>query len=101
VGSTNKGGVLFKKEKNMSRSNWKNLKIVQKKFCNSSNIIKIWGRGATITSIFIGKIVFIYNGKIFKKINITREKVGYKYGEFSGTRNYKNVQKKSIKILKK
>lgn len=85
----------------MSRSNWKKLNIIEKKLVNKSNSLKIWGRNEVITSLLIGKTVFIYNGKIFKKIIITREKVGYKYGEFSGTRNYKIAPKKVIKFSKK
>jgi len=85
----------------MSRSNWKNLKIIQKKIVDKSNSIKIWGRYNVITSSLMGKTVFIYNGKIFKKTIVTREKIGYKYGEFSGTRNYKIPQKKVVKFSKK
>lgn len=85
----------------MSRSNWKNLNIVQKKTYNNLKTVKIWNRSDVITSAFIGKTVFIYNGKIFKKINITREKIGYKYGEFSCTRTHKAAPKKNVRILKK
>jgi len=38
--------------------------------------------------------VFVYNGKIFKKIYISRDNVGYKFGEFVFT-------KKSPKKIKK
>lgn len=85
----------------MSRSQWKNLKIIKNFFLDKSNSLKIWKRSNTITSSLVGKTVFVYNGKIFKKIMITREKIGYKYGEFSGTRNYKVAQKKIYKFAKK
>lgn len=85
----------------MSRSIWKNLKIVQKSQKYKSNTLKIWRRSDIITSSLIGKTVFIYNGKLFKKLLISREKIGYKYGEFSLTRSYKMSTQKVTKSLKK
>lgn len=85
----------------MSRSVWKNLKILKKKQLNLTGSIKVWQRSSLITSSLIGKTIFVYNGKIFKKIIINREKIGYKFGEFSGTRNYKILKKKPIKSSKR
>jgi len=80
----------------MSRSKWKGNflnkaieKLAQKKRLNSKKKIKIWSRNSVIPSFLIGKIVFIHNGKEFKKITITREKIGFKFGEFSSTRFFK------------
>jgi len=71
----------------MSRSIWKGAFLdnflFNKKF---KKINKIWSRRSVIPSYLIGKMVLIYNGKIFKKIFINREKVGYKFGEFCTTR---------------
>jgi small subunit ribosomal protein S19 len=71
----------------MSRSKWKGM------FCNlkflkltSKKNLKIWSRSSSIPFFLLGKIVFVHNGKDFKKIFITREKIGYKFGEFSFTR---------------
>jgi len=49
----------------------------------------------------IGKNVFIYNGKVFKKVSITREKVGYKFGDFCSTRVYVSKTAKLNSKLKK
>lgn len=49
---------------------------------------KIWSRRSVIPGYLINKNVSIYNGKEFKKVKITREKVGYKFGEFCTTRKY-------------
>jgi ribosomal protein S19 len=67
---------------------------------------KIWSRSSVIPAFLIGEVVFIHNGKEFKRIVITRDKVGYKFGEFSFTRkaaskfkiNSQMNIKKSIKI---
>jgi len=34
----------------------------------------------------------VHNGKEFKNVVVTREKLGYKFGEFSFTRKYKVKQ---------
>jgi len=81
----------------MSRSIWKanfldnflSKKLKKKK-------LYIWSRRSTIPYYLIGFTVFIHNGKIFKKLKITREKVGFKFGFFAKTRN-----KISIKNFKK
>ncbi len=77
----------------MSRSKWKGnfiessvLKLKTKK---TKGHPKIWSRQSVIPAFLIGKTVSIYSGKEFKKVSITREKVGYKMGEFCTTRKYK------------
>lgn len=85
----------------MSRSVWKgpfvSLKIITS---NTVQPIKIWVKSLTISESLIGKFVFIYNGKIFKKVFINREKVGFKFGEFITTRSF-NYSKKHKKLIKK
>lgn len=83
----------------MSRSIWKGL------YCDLSinhNIIlkkkiDIWSRRSSIPHFLINKIVFVHNGKTFKKLLITREKVGFKFGEFvfTKTRLKKIINKKN------
>lgn len=83
----------------MSRSKWKG-KFVQRSILKKVNNFNIWSRNSTITANFIGKTVQVYTGKEFKKIFITRSKIGYKFGHFIFTRKY--TQKyKVIKNLKK
>jgi small subunit ribosomal protein S19 len=87
----------------MSRSIWKgpflNKKIINldKKILSTTflekNQLNFWCRNATIPSNLIGSIVFVHNGKEFKKIFISREKVGYKFGHFSFTRKHTHKQK--------
>lgn len=94
----------------MSRVNWK-LKYISetllKKNIKRSNKdikdIKIWERNSVIPAFLINKLVFVHNGKEFKEITITPEKIGFKFGEFALTRKpyiYKG-KKKAINKKKK
>jgi ribosomal protein S19 len=79
----------------MRRSKWKGNFIdnsVLKLSFQKKKQLKIWSRRSVIPSFLIGDTVLIYNGKEFKKVKITREKVGFKFGEFSTTRRYKSKQ---------
>ena len=78
----------------MSRAAWKgpfltNFLLKRKIKQNS----KIWFRGSVIPYSLIGQNVLVHNGKMFKKLFISREKVGYKFGEFCYTRTF-NINKK-------
>lgn len=76
----------------MSRSKWKG-PFIDSSIINlsSKKNIKVWSRTSVVPASFIGETVLVYNGKDFKKITITRDKVGFKFGAFSFTR--KNVSK--------
>lgn len=79
----------------MSRSIWKGpfldkFLVFQKK---QKNLTKIWSRRSVISSQMLGKTVLVHNGKDFKRILITREKLGFKYGEFAFTRKTKKIVK--------
>jgi small subunit ribosomal protein S19 len=87
----------------MSRSKWKGPYIdpsLLKLSFKQRKTKQIWSRQSVIPFFLIGQTVFVYNGKIFKKIFINREKIGFKFGEFSFTRTYTN-KFKNIKISKK
>ena len=82
----------------MSRSKWKipvfKLKFYKKIFNFDFNV-KIWSRNMTIPENLVGKRVLIHNGFSFKKVLILREKVGFKFGEFTNTRKH------TLKLLDK
>ena len=85
----------------MSRSIWKGPfldKFLLKQRLKKTRKI-IWSRRSVISFIYLNKQVSVYNGKIFKRIFITREKIGYKFGAFVFTRKY-NKSKKSKKKKK-
>ena len=84
----------------MSRSLWKGYFLNKYFFKHSKKInFKIWSRSSTVPSFLIGKMVLVHSGKEFKKVLITREKVGFKFGEFVFTRSKIPKSKKS-KVLK-
>ena len=66
--------------------------LIKKKFLKYKSI-KFWSKRSTITNNTIGKKIFIYNGKIFKPITITRDMIGFKYGAFILTRKSRNSVK--------
>jgi small subunit ribosomal protein S19 len=89
----------------MSRSKWKepfvNEKIInqslKKKELNKDKMIKITSKNSVIINNFVGLTFNIYTGKTFFKIEITKEMVGYKFGEFIFTRIHSPPKKKKIK----
>ncbi len=87
----------------MSRSKWKgpyiHFKFLKKKFLENK-LFKIWSRDSIILSYFINYKFLIHNGKIFKNFIVTREKIGYKFGEFCMTRS-KYFHKNKLKIVTK
>lgn len=70
----------------MSRSKWKG-PFLDKFFLKSLTVknsrFPVWSRRSILTSNLIGKKIMIYNGQVFKPVLVTREKVGFKSGEFS------------------
>lgn len=78
----------------MSRSKWKGFYSAIYSI-DSKKQIKLYNRNLTISSIFLNKRVLIYNGKSFFPIFITKDKLGFKAGEFSFTR--KKVLKRILK----
>ena len=80
----------------MTRSLWKGyfLNNYLLKERNKKNK-KIWCRNSSIPSFLMGQMVLVHNGKDFRKVLITREKVGFKFGEFVFTHSSMNKVKKS------
>ena len=48
---------------------------------------------STIPALYLGKFINIYTGKDFKKIYISKEKIGLKFGSFAYTRKGKPKNK--------
>ena len=81
----------------MSRSKWKGNFLTNINFIKTEiEKSKMWMRNSSISSGLIGKRLLIHNGKSFKTVFITREKVGFKFGEFSFTRTHTLKIKKTI-----
>ena len=89
----------------MSRSKWKGLFIEKSIISLTKKIkkkkLKVYSRSSSIPNFLINKFILIYDGKEFRKSYITREKVGYKFGEFAYSRKKNDVKKKFKKVKKK
>jgi|MesohylFT_1024984.scaffolds.fasta_scaffold48478_2 small subunit ribosomal protein S19 len=82
----------------MTRSIWKGPfvdPIFLKRKLKLQNF-KIWCRSSIIPAVLIGETILVHNGKDFKRVTITREKIGFKFGEFALTRRYTLKQKSSL-----
>lgn len=73
----------------------KEIPLNKEKSLNSKKI-QILSRNLIVTESLINKYAFIHDGKNLIKVFITREKLGFKFGEFASTRNYnkKNFKRK-------
>jgi ribosomal protein S19 len=86
----------------MSRAVWKGPVFNEnffKKFISNTQYYS-WNklnkyRQFTIPYFLVDKHIFLYNGATYRKINITKERVGFKFGACCDTRKY------TRKILKK
>ena len=67
----------------------------EKGIANDQIAINIWSRQSTIMENCVGFNFNVHNGKGFKKITISNEMVGKKFGEFAPTRLF--VTHKKIK----
>jgi ribosomal protein S19 len=83
----------------MSRSKWKGFYVFLKTLELSNR--KIWHRSSTICNSFVGKLIKVYNGKDFKIMNVTRNELGFKFGEFALTRKTFEKKKKKKPVKKK
>lgn len=82
----------------MSRSKWKGNFINSSLLKKNKKKIFVWSRSSTITANLIGQTVFVHTGKIFKRIYVTRAKIGFKFGQFVFTRKYTQKYKLGKKI---
>ena len=88
----------------MGRSKWKGLfleKSIIQLNKKKKRKLKTYSRSSCIPSFLINRFILIYDGKEFRKCYINREKIGYKFGEFSYSRKKNEVKKKFKKTKKK
>jgi small subunit ribosomal protein S19 len=89
----------------MSRSKWKGL-FIEKSIIQlnkkKKRKLKTYSRSSCIPSFLINKFILIYDGKEFRKCYINREKIGFKFGEFSYSRKKNEVKKsKTIAVARR
>lgn len=72
----------------MSRSKWKGFFLDKQflKIAYTQQISNVWTRRSIIPGSLLNKKVEIYTGRTFKRIMVTRGKIGYKFGEFAPSR---------------
>lgn len=73
---------------------------ILRKLNNLYHNIKIYSRRSTISQEFLNYNVLIYNGHHFIKRKITKEMIGYKFGEFAFTRKPTKHKEKNKKLRK-
>ena len=82
----------------MARSKWKG-PYINKELLESINNYKknnqifTTSRNSTIIPIFVNKTINVHNGKIYQKLKIIENMVGYKLGEFVPTRKIFSFKK--------
>lgn len=80
----------------MSRSKWKG-PFLKAGLIKKKQLPLITPRNSTIPATCLGKFISIYTGKEYKKIFISKEKIGLKFGTFAYTRKSKTKNKISRK----
>ena len=84
----------------MTRSLWKGYFLENCFLKKPKKNFNIWSRKSAIPLSLLNKTVLVHNGKEFKKLLITREKIGFKFGEFILTRS-NMLKPKKVKTVKK
>lgn len=51
--------------------------------------LKTWSRRSTVTPLFVGYTIAVYDGRKHVPLFITENMVGYKFGDFVPTRTFK------------
>jgi small subunit ribosomal protein S19 len=73
----------------MKRSRWKGKYICKSFFRKNTAQNLFFCRNSIITGSLIDKNLKIYNGFLYKKVFVSLEKIGYKFGDFALTRKIK------------
>ena len=82
----------------MKRANWKGFFIKPENYIDQApNDSKKISRNSSIIPKFMEQTFKVHNGKTFKEINVTREMLGHKFGEFFKTRVEFEFKKKKKK----
>lgn len=79
--------LLFDKSRRLQKK-LMNLSYFFMKLRNNNNPVYIYKRSFCIIDFFVGKRILIYNGRLFRKLNVTKNHTGFVFGEFSFTRRY-------------
>lgn len=68
----------------------------------NKKVLKTNKRNSLILPEYVDKVIYVYNGIIFKKLKITENMIGTKFGQYILTRKFcKHKVKKIITINRK
>jgi len=68
----------------------------------NKKVLRTYKRNTLILPEYVDKIIYIYNGNVFKKLKITEDMIGTKLGQYIFTRKFcKHKVKKVITNNKK
>lgn len=67
----------------------------------NKKVLRTTKRNTLILPEYLNKIIYVYNGLTFKKIRITEEMIGTKFGQYVFTRKFCKYKVKTITTLKK
>nr|YP_009317751.1 ribosomal protein S19 [Navicula ramosissima]AOY40413.1 ribosomal protein S19 [Navicula ramosissima] len=85
----------------MKRPKWKGFFTKPENYINqTTNDSKKISRNSSIIPKFINQTFQVHNGKIYKEINVTKDMLGHKFGEFIKTRVEFEFKKKKKKKKK-
>lgn len=84
--------ILFNLKSKLHYSLFKNQLFEEKK---NLKFFKIQSRSSTITPEFVNTVALVYDGKQYKRVYITQNKIGHKFGEFSHSRRRGLIKKKT------
>jgi len=79
----------------MKKLNNKKSFIINEQIATAIPNVRTYQRGSIILPNFVGKSIQVHNGKIFTKINIIKEMIGHRLGEFVKTRKTFKFKKKT------
>ena len=67
----------------------------------NKKVLRTTKRNTLILPEYLNKIIYVYNGLTFKKIRITEEMIGTKFGQYAFTRKFCKHKVKTVTTLKK
>jgi len=79
----------------MARSQYKEIYVTKGLLSFNKNNKKVWSRSSIILPKFVGKKFKIHQGKRFITIKVTQDMIGFKFGEFSPTRQKRKITNKN------
>ncbi len=76
---------------------WKNIMLIKQNNLKKISKKNKFFRSSSIPNCFMSLRLNIYKGNVFKKIFVTKQLIGYKFGEFSFSRKPFFYPKKDVK----